>query len=97
MPYDAVKDFVPVSLVVVTQRVGNQSRKPCRQTTWPGVINWRRPVQWQSQLHASGSSRARDTLPARLFRLTTGAPHHPRAPYKGGGPAMTSAWWARCK
>ena len=86
MPYDAVKDFAPISLVVVTPNV---------LVTNPGVL----PANDVAALIAfakangkvncaSGSNGSAGHLACELFKLQTGAPIT-HVPYKGGGPAMT--------
>ena len=86
MPYDAVKDFEPVSLVVVTPNVlvTNPQALPVGDIAAlvaaakaTGKVNC-----------ASGSNGSAGHLACELFKLQTGAPIT-HVPYKGGGPAMT--------
>ena len=86
MPYDAVKDFVPVSLVVVTPNVLVTNPQALPASDMAGVISAARASGKVNC--ASGSNGSAGHLACELFRFTTGAPIT-HVPYKGGGPAMT--------
>ena len=86
MPYDAVKDFVPVSLVVVTPNVLVTNPQALPASDMAGIISAARSSGKVNC--ASGSNGSAGHLACELFRLITGAPIT-HVPYKGGGPAMT--------
>ncbi len=86
MPYDAVKDFAPISLVVITPNVlvTNPAALPVNDLA--GIIN---AAKASGKVNcASGSNGSAGHLACELFKLQTGAPIT-HVPYKGGGPAMT--------
>ena len=86
MPYDAVKDFAPISLVVVTPNVlvTNPVALPAMDVA--GIIT---AAKASGKVNcASGSNGSAGHLACELFKLQTGAPIT-HVPYKGGGPAMT--------
>ncbi len=87
MPFDAVKDFAPVSLVVVTPNVLviNPQVLPASDVT--GIAAFARSNPGKVNC-ASGSNGSAGHLACELFKLQTGAPIA-HVPYKGGGPAMT--------
>ena len=86
-PFDAVKDFAPVSLVVVTPNVLviNPQVLPASDVT--GIAAFARSNPGKVNC-ASGSNGSAGHLACELFKLQTGAPIA-HVPYKGGGPAMT--------
>ena len=86
MPYDAVKDFAPISLVVVTPNVlvTNPAALPAMDVA--SIIT---AAKASGKVNcASGSNGSAGHLACELFKLQTGAPIT-HVPYKGGGPAMT--------
>jgi len=86
MPYDAVKDFAPVSLVVVTPNVLVTNPQVLPATDVAGIVA---AAKAGGKLNcASGSNGSAGHLACELFKLATGAPIT-HVPYKGGGPAMT--------
>jgi tripartite-type tricarboxylate transporter receptor subunit TctC len=87
MPFDAVKDFAPISLVVVTPNVlvTNPAALPANDVA--GIIDFARKNAGKVNC-ASGSNGSAGHLGCELFRLATGA-SITHVPYKGGGPAMT--------
>ena len=86
MPYDAVKDFAPISLVVVTPNVLVTNPIALPATDVAGIIN---AAKTSGKVNcASGSNGSAGHLACELFKLQTGAPIT-HVPYKGGGPAMT--------
>jgi tripartite-type tricarboxylate transporter receptor subunit TctC len=87
MPFDAVKDFAPISLVVVTPNVlvTNPAVLPANDVA--GIIDFAKKNPSQVNC-ASGSNGSAGHLGCELFRIATGA-SITHVPYKGGGPAMT--------
>lgn len=86
MPYDAVKDFAPVSLVVVTPNVLVTNPQALPANDIAGIVA---AAKASGKLNcASGSNGSAGHLGCELFKLATGAPLT-HVPYKGGGPAMT--------
>ncbi len=86
MPFDAVKDFAPVSLVVITPNVLVTNPAALPATDLPGIIAF---AKSNGRVNcASGSNGSAGHLGCELFKLATGAPIT-HVPYKGGGPAMT--------
>jgi tripartite-type tricarboxylate transporter receptor subunit TctC len=86
MPFDAAKDFAPVSLVVVTPNVLVTNPVALPATDLPGIIAF---AKANGRVNcASGSNGSAGHLGCELFKLATGAPIT-HVPYKGGGPAMT--------
>jgi tripartite-type tricarboxylate transporter receptor subunit TctC len=87
MPFDAVKDFVPISLVVVTPNVlvTNPTVLPANDVA--GIVEYAKKNLGKVNC-ASGSNGSAGHLGCELFRLSTGA-SITHVPYKGGGPAMT--------
>lgn len=87
MPFDAVKDFAPISLVVVTPNVlvVNPTALPANDVS--GVIDFAKKNAGKVNC-ASGSNGSAGHLACELFRLQTGA-SITHVPYKGGAPAMT--------
>jgi tripartite-type tricarboxylate transporter receptor subunit TctC len=87
MPFDAVKDFAPISLVVVTPNVlvTNPAVLPANDVA--GIIDFAKKNSGKVTC-ASGSNGSAGHLGCELFRLSTGA-SITHVPYKGGGPAMT--------
>jgi tripartite-type tricarboxylate transporter receptor subunit TctC len=87
MPFDAVKDFAPISLVVVTPNVlvVNPAALPANDVA--GIIDFAKKNSGKVNC-ASGSNGSAGHLGCELFRLATGA-SITHVPYKGGGPAMT--------
>ena len=86
MPFDAVKDFAPISLVVITPNVlvTNPQFLPANDVA--AIIAF---AKTNAKVNcASGSNGSAGHLACELFRLATGAPIT-HVPYKGGGPAMT--------
>ncbi len=86
MPFDPVKDFAPISLVVITPNVLVTNSATLPATDVPSLITFAK-----SNGHvncASGSNGSAGHLGCELFKLATGAPIT-HVPYKGGGPAMT--------
>ena len=86
MPYDAVKDFAPISLVVITPNVlvTNPAALPANDVA--GIVA---AAKSGGKVNcASGSNGSAGHLACELFKLQTGAPIT-HVPYKGGGPAMT--------
>lgn len=86
MPFDAAKDFAPVSLVVVTPNVLVTNPVALPATDLPGIVAF---AKANGRVNcASGSNGSAGHLGCELFKLATGAPIT-HVPYKGGGPAMT--------
>ena len=86
MPYDAVKDFAPISLVVVTPNVLVTHPVALPATDVAGIVA---TAKASGKVNcASGSNGSAGHLACELFKLQTGAPII-HVPYKGGGPAMT--------
>jgi tripartite-type tricarboxylate transporter receptor subunit TctC len=87
MPFDAVKDFAPISLVVVTPNVlvTNPAVLPANDVA--GIIDFAKKNSGKVNC-ASGSNGSAGHLGCELFRLSTGT-SITHVPYKGGGPAMT--------
>ena len=86
MPYDAVKDFAPISLVVVTPNVLVTNPTALPAVDIAGIIS---AAKASGKVNcASGSNGSAGHLACELFKLRTGAPIT-HVPYKGGGPAMT--------
>ena len=86
MPYDAVKDFAPISLVVVTPNVLVTNPIALPATDVAGIVA---AAKASGKVNcASGSNGSAGHLACELFKLQTGAPIT-HVPYKGGGPAMT--------
>ncbi len=86
MPYDAVKDFAPISLVVVTPNVLVTNPVALPATDVAGIVA---AAKSSGKVNcASGSNGSAGHLACELFKLQTGAPIT-HVPYKGGGPAMT--------
>ncbi len=86
MPYDAVKDFAPISLVVVTPNVLVTNPQALPATDIAGIVA---AAKASGKVNcASGSNGSAGHLGCELFKLATGAPVT-HVPYKGGGPAMT--------
>ena len=86
MPFDAVKDFAPISLVVVTPNVLVTNPVALPATDVAGIVA---AAKSSGKVNcASGSNGSAGHLACELFKLQTGAPIT-HVPYKGGGPAMT--------
>ncbi len=86
MPYDAVRDFAPVSLVVVTPNVLVTNPQALPANDIAGIVA---AAKAGGKVNcASGSNGSAGHLACELFKLATGAPVT-HVPYKGGGPAMT--------
>ena len=86
MPYDAVKDFAPVSLVVVTPNVLVTNPQALPANDIAGIVA---AAKASGKINcASGSNGSAGHLGCELFKLATGAPVT-HVPYRGGGPAMT--------
>ena len=86
MPYDAVKDFAPISLVVITPNVLVTNPVALPATDVASIIA---AAKANGKVNcASGSNGSAGHLACELFKLQTGAPIT-HVPYKGGGPAMT--------
>jgi len=86
MPYDAVKDFAPISLVVVTPNVLVTNPVALPAVDVAGIVA---AAKASGKVNcASGSNGSAGHLACELFKLQTGAPIT-HVPYKGGGPAMT--------
>ncbi len=87
MPFDAVKDFAPISLVVVIPNVlvTNPAALPANDVA--SIIDFAKKNAGKVNC-ASGSNGSAGHLGCELFRLSTGA-SITHVPYKGGGPAMT--------
>jgi tripartite-type tricarboxylate transporter receptor subunit TctC len=86
MPYDAVKDFAPVSLVVITPNVLVTNPVALPAMDIDAIIA---AAKSSGKVNcASGSNGSAGHLACELFKLQTGAPIT-HVPYKGGGPAMT--------
>jgi tripartite-type tricarboxylate transporter receptor subunit TctC len=86
MPYDAVRDFAPITLVVITPNVlvTNPAALPANDVA--GIVA---AAKTGGKVNcASGSNGSAGHLACELFKLQTGAPIT-HVPYKGGGPAMT--------
>ena len=85
MPYDAVKDFAPISLVVITPNVLVTNPVALPATDVAGIVA---AAKSSGKVNcASGSNGSAGHLACELFKLQTGAPIT-HVPYKGGGPAM---------
>ena len=86
MPYDAVKDFAPITLVVITPNVLVTNPIALPATDVAGIVA---AAKASGKVNcASGSNGSAGHLACELFKLQTGAPVT-HVPYKGGGPAMT--------
>ncbi len=87
MPYDAVKDFAPISRVVITPNVlvTNPQAMPANDVA--GIVAYAKASGGKVNC-ASGSNGSAGHLACELFKLQTGAPVT-HVPYKGAGPAMT--------
>ncbi len=86
MPYDAVKDFAPISLVVITPNVLVTNPVALPASDVAGIVA---AAKSSGKVNcASGSNGSAGHLGCELFKLQTGAPIT-HVPYKGGGPAMT--------
>ena len=86
MPYDAVKDFAPISLLVITPNVLVTNPVALPASDVAGIVA---AAKLSGKVNcASGSNGSAGHLACELFKLQTGAPVT-HVPYKGGGPAMT--------
>ena len=86
MPYDTLKDFAPISLVVITPNVLVTNPVALPATDVAGIVV---AAKASGKVNcASGSNGSAGHLACELFKLQTGAPIT-HVPYKGGGPAMT--------
>ena len=86
MPYDAVKDFAPITLVVITPNVLVTNPQALPAADVAGIVS---AAKASGKVNcASGSNGSAGHLACELFKLQTGAPIT-HVPYKGGGPAMT--------
>jgi len=86
MPYDAVKDFAPITLVVITPNVLVTNPVALPASDVAGIVA---AAKLSGTVNcASGSNGSAGHLACELFKLQTGAPIT-HVPYKGGGPAMT--------
>jgi tripartite-type tricarboxylate transporter receptor subunit TctC len=86
MPFDAVKDFAPISLVVITPNVLVTNPQALPANDIAGIVS---AAKSGGKVNcASGSNGSAGHLACELFKLQTGAPIT-HVPYKGGGPAMT--------
>ncbi len=86
MPFDAVKDFAPISLVVVTPNVLVTNPVALPAADVAGIVA---AAKSSGKVNcASGSNGSAGHLACELFKLQTGAPIT-HVPYKGGSPAMT--------
>jgi tripartite-type tricarboxylate transporter receptor subunit TctC len=85
MPFDAQKDFAPISLVVVTPNVlvVNPAQIPANDVA--GVIDFAKKNPGKVNC-ASGSNGSAGHLACELFKIATGA-QITHVPYKGGAPA----------
>jgi tripartite-type tricarboxylate transporter receptor subunit TctC len=85
MPFDAQKDFAPISLVVVTPNVlvVNPTQIPANDVA--GVIDFAKKNPGKVNC-ASGSNGSAGHLACELFKIATGA-QITHVPYKGGAPA----------
>ena len=86
MPYDAGRDFAPISLVVVTPNVLVTNPIALPAVDVAGIVAGAKAIGKANC--ASGSNGSAGHLACELFKLQTGAPIT-HVPYKGGGPAMT--------
>jgi len=87
MPYDALKDFEPISLVVVTPNVLVTNPQSLPGSSIADIVNYAKAQRGKVNC-ASGSNGSAGHLACELFRLQSGA-EITHVPYKGGGPAMT--------
>lgn len=87
IPFDPVRDFAPVSLLVVTPNVlvTNPAVLPANYIA--GIIDFAKKNPGRVNC-ASGSNGSAGHLACELFRLASGAPVT-HVPYKGGAPAVT--------
>jgi tripartite-type tricarboxylate transporter receptor subunit TctC len=87
IPFDPVRDFAPVSLLVVTPNVlvTNPAVLPANDIA--GIIDFAKKNPGRVNC-ASGSNGSAGHLACELFRLASGAPVT-HVPYKGGAPAVT--------
>jgi tripartite-type tricarboxylate transporter receptor subunit TctC len=87
MPFDAQKDFAPISLMVVTPNVlvTNPTALPANDIN--AIVDFAKKNPGKANC-ASGSNGSAGHLACELFKIATGAPVQ-HVPYKGGGPAMT--------
>ena len=83
MPYDAVKDFAPISLVVVTPNVLVTNPQSLPASDVAGIIAYAKSSGGKVNC-ASGSNGSAGHLACELFKLQTGAPIT-HVPYTGGG------------
>jgi tripartite-type tricarboxylate transporter receptor subunit TctC len=86
MPFDAQKDFAPISLVVVTPNVliVNPTGVPANDVA--GVIDFAKKNPGKVNC-ASGSNGSAGHLACELFKIATGT-QVTHVPYKGGAPAI---------
>ncbi len=88
LPYDAEKDFAPISLVgVVTMVLAVHPSVPVRSVKEFIAFTKARPGQLN---YASGGNASSGHLAAELFLHTTGL-RMIHIPFKGGGPAVASS------
>jgi tripartite-type tricarboxylate transporter receptor subunit TctC len=87
MPFDAQKDFAPISLVVVTPNVLVVNPNAIAANDVAGVIDFAKKNPGKVNC-ASGSNGSAGHLACELFKISTGA-QITHVPYKGGAPAMT--------
>ena len=87
MPFDAVKDFAPISLVVITPNVLVTNPQALPAADIAAIVAQAKAAGGKVNC-ASGSNGSAGHLACELFKLQTGAPIT-HVPYKGGGPAMT--------
>ncbi|MFN3629767.1 MAG: Bug family tripartite tricarboxylate transporter substrate binding protein [Casimicrobiaceae bacterium] len=87
IPFDPVRDFAPVSLLVVTPNVlvTNPTVLPANDIA--GIIDFAKKNPGRVNC-ASGSNGSAGHLACELFRLVSGAPIT-HVPYKGAAPAVT--------
>jgi len=85
MPYDAAKDFAPISLVAITPNVLIvNADSPVR--TLKDLIAWAKANPGRTNF-GSGSNGSAGHLAGELFKLETGT-DVAHIPYKGGAPAL---------
>ncbi len=87
IPFDPVRDFAPVSLLVVTPNVLVTNPAVLEANDIAGIIDFAKKNPGRVNC-ASGSNGSAGHLACELFRLASGAPVT-HVPYKGGAPAVT--------
>jgi tripartite-type tricarboxylate transporter receptor subunit TctC len=88
MPYDAIKDFAPISMASTTPNVLIVHPSiPAKTTKEFIAFTKARPGQLNAATPGNGSSQH---LATELFKLMAGGLNTLHVPYKGSGPAITA-------